>query len=198
MALTVEDGSGVAGANSYATAAEFVTFHTDRGNTALAEADTDQIEAALVKGTDYLEQKFRLLWKGSRSYSTQVLSWPRRGVDVPDFFDPFFRDLSNVPISFQDTLFVPENEVPYEVKVANFLIAAETFDANAESTGVLQETLGGRLTQKEKLGALEVVYFPQGGEGGEASQKITYWDVNQTVEPFLMLSRLFGGQLLRN
>jgi hypothetical protein len=193
--MIVEDGTGVAGANSYATVQEFKDFHTARGNTVLAEADDDQVESALVKGTDYLEQKFRLLWKGSRSYATQVLSWPRRGVDVPDFFDPFFRDLSNIPISFQDTLFIPENEVPWETKVANFLIAAETFDASGASTGVIQPSLG-RTTKREKLGVLEVEYFDQAQ--GSSRQTTKYWNVEQTVEPFLQLSSLFGGQLIRN
>lgn len=192
--MIVEDGTGVAGANSYATAEEFVDFHTERGNTTLAEADTDQIEAALVKGTDYLTQKFRLLWKGSRALENQILDWPRRGVDVPDFFDPFFRDLSNVPISFQDTLFIPENEVPWEVKVATFLIAAETF-SGALSTGVIQPSLG-RVTKREKLGVLEVEYFDQ--TQGSGRQTTKYWNVEQTVEPFLALQRLFGGQLVRN
>ena len=75
----------------------------ERGETTIAEADEDQREFALIKAADYLEQKYRLLWKGSRAQSTQRMSWPRRGVDVPDFFDPFYRDLSNIPLSFQDT-----------------------------------------------------------------------------------------------
>ena len=192
--MIVEDGTGVAGANSYATVAEFVAFHTARGNTTLAEADNDQIEAALVKGTDYLVQKFRMLWKGSRALEDQVLDWPRRGVDVPDFFDPFYRDMSNVPISFQDTLFVPENIVLWETKVATFLIAAETF-SGALSTGVIQPSLG-RTTKREKLGVLEVEYFDQAQ--GSSRQTTKYWDVEQTVEPFLNPTSMFGGQLIRN
>jgi hypothetical protein len=194
MTIVVETGNGLSTANSYATVEEFVAFHTDRGNTTLAEADTDQIEAALIKGTDYLGQKFRLLWKGSRATETQRLNWPRRGVDVPDFFDPFFRDLSNIPISFQDTLFIPENEVPWEVKVATFLIAAETF-SGALSSGVIQPALG-RTTKREKLGVLEVEYFDQAQ--GSSRQTTKYWNVEQTVEPFLNLTSLFGGQLMRN
>ena len=193
MSLTVEDGTNVAGANSYTTRAEFTTFMADRGETVIAEADNDQKDFALIKATDYMEQAYRLLWKGSRSFSTQVLSWPRRGVDVPDFFDPFFRDLGNVPLSFQDTLFIPENEVPYEVKVEQMLIAKETF-AGAESTGVLQGALG-RVTKREKLGVLEVEYF---GDGGQSRQTTRYWDAQKTIEPFLALVRLHTGQLLRN
>lgn len=195
MPLIIEDGTGVATANSYVTADEFVAFHTDRGNTTLAEADTDQIEAALVKGADYLQQKFRLLWNGARSFEQQRLDWPRRGVAVPDFFDPFFRDQGNVPLSFQDTLFVPENEVLYEAKVAQILVAAETFDASGASSGVIQPALG-RTTKREKLGVLEVEYFDQGQ--GSSRQTTKYWNVEQTVEPFLNLSELFGGPLSRN
>lgn len=139
-------------------------------------------------------QKFRLFWKGSRALEDQVLDWPRRGVDVPDFFDPFFRDFSNIPISFQDTLFIPENEVPWEVKVATFLIAAETFSGSL-SSGVIQPALG-RTTKREKLGVLEVEYFDQAQ--GSSRQTTKYWNVEQTVEPFLNLTSLFGGQLLRN
>ena len=192
--MIVEDGTGVAGANSYATVDEFKAFHTQRGNTTLAEADTDQIESALVKGADYLIQKFRMIWHGARALEDQVMDWPRRGVAVPDFFDPFYRDLSNVPLSFQDTLFIPENEIPWEVKVANFLIAAETFSGSL-STGVIQPSLG-RTTKREKLGVLEVEYFDQAQ--GSSRQTTKYWDVEQTVEPFLNLARQFGGQLTRN
>lgn len=194
MSLVIEDGTGIPTANSYVVADEFKAFHTDRGNTILAEADTDQIEAALVKGTDYLQQKFRLLWNGARTYADQRLDWPRRGVAVPDFFDPFFRDLSNIPLSFQDTLFVPENEVLYEVKVAQMLVAAETFDASGLSSGQIQPSLG-RVTKVEQLGTLKVEYF---GEDGQSRQTTKYWNVEQTVEPFLTLSSLFGGQLTRN
>jgi hypothetical protein len=61
MAITVEDGTGLGLANSYATAEEFVAYATDRGLTTISEADTDQQEIALIKAADYLQQKFRLL-----------------------------------------------------------------------------------------------------------------------------------------
>ena len=195
MGLILEDGSGIATANSYVTADEFKAFHVDRGNTLLAEADDDQIEAALVKGSDYLQQKFRLLWNGARATEQQRLDWPRRGVAVPDFFDPFFRDLGNIPLAFQDTLFIPENEVLYEAKVAQMLVAAETFDSAGLSTGVIQPAIG-RFTKREKLGVLEVEYFDT--DQGSSRQTTKYWNVEQTIEPFINLGSLFGGQLTRN
>lgn len=195
MAFTVETGNGSSTANSFATVAEFVTYHTDRGNTAVAEADTDQIQAALIKAADYMEQAFRMLWRGSRAQENQRLSWPRRGVPIPDFFDPFYRDLSDVPLSFQDTKWIPENEIPGEVKEAQFLIAAETFDANGASTGVIQPALG-RETKREKLGVLEVEYFDVGQGGGRQTTK--YWNAEGTIDPFLDWTLKYGGAVVRN
>ncbi|TFH65752.1 MAG: hypothetical protein E4G91_01345 [Candidatus Zixiibacteriota bacterium] len=192
--LNPEGGTGEATANSFASALEFLNYLSERGNTTLVEAEAEELDYALIKAADYMEQKFRLLWKGSRATVAQRLSWPRRGVDVPDFFDPFFRDLGNVPISFQDTLFIAENVIPLEVKEAQFLIAIQTFVGDV-STGVIQPPLG-RVTKREKLGALEVEYFD--AAQGSSRQTTQYWDAENTVEPFLALQRLFGGQLVRN
>jgi hypothetical protein len=194
MTLVVEDGTGLSNANTYASVDEFTTFMTDRGETTIAEADTDQKEIALIKSADYMMQKYRLLWKGSRAQTDQRLDWPRRGVDVPDFFDPFYRDLSNIPLSFQDTLFIPENEVPTSIKEGQMLIAKETFSGD-QSSGTLQDTLG-RVTKREKLGVLEVEYF--NSEDGSTRQTTLYWDAGKHIEWALALVRLHSGQLVRN
>jgi hypothetical protein len=194
MAFTVETGTGSSSANSFATVQEFIDYFTDRGNTTLAEADTDQIQAALVKAADYMEQAFRMLWRGSRAQENQRLSWPRRGVPIPDFFDPFYRDLSDVPLSFQDTKWIPENEIPGEVKEAQFLLAEATFSGSL-STGVLQGALG-RETKREKLGVLEVEYFDVGQGGGRQTTK--YWNAEGTIDPFLDWTLKYGGAVVRN
>ena len=54
MALIVEDGSGLSGANSYASTAQADTYASDRGLTAWT-GDTATKEAALIRATDYLE-----------------------------------------------------------------------------------------------------------------------------------------------
>jgi hypothetical protein len=43
---------------------------------------------------------------------------------------------------------------------------------------------------------LEVEYFDQ--TQGSSRQTTKYWNVEQTVEPFLNLTSLFGGQIIRN
>lgn len=74
MAFVVEDGTGVSGANSYATDAELTAHFTDRGRD-LSGFSQAQIEAALVRATDYLETNFTYV--GVRETKDQGLSWPR-------------------------------------------------------------------------------------------------------------------------
>jgi len=139
MTLVIEDGTqGVSSPtpNSYVTTEELTTFTTDRGLFDVADSGDGEQESALLKAADYMTQKYRLVWKGSRVQAFQPMDWPRRGVDVPDFFDPFFKQ-TNVPISFQDTLFIPEDVVPQEVKTAQMLLAIATYSGDV-STGNLQ------------------------------------------------------------
>jgi hypothetical protein len=194
MTIVVEDGvaGGSPTPNSYVSVDDFTTFTTLRGLTTIAESDDEQKEAALIKAKDYMQQKFRLWWKGSRVEAFQPLDWPRRGVDVPDFFDPFFKQ-ANVPISFQDTLFVPEDTIPQEVKDAQCLIAIATY-SGAESSGTLQASLG-RTTKREKLGDLEVEYMD--AIDGHTRVTNVYWDAERTIGPYLMPTTPWNGRLIR-
>ncbi len=75
MAFTVEDGTGLANANAYITKAEFVAYWADRNHN-LTSSNAQQ-EAAIVKATDYVENRFRTKFKGNREFATQALSFPR-------------------------------------------------------------------------------------------------------------------------
>ena len=72
--LIIEDGTGVANANSYATAAEARAYAVLRGVTLPAAADVDPVETMLVLATDYLES---LAWIMYPATKTQGLAWPR-------------------------------------------------------------------------------------------------------------------------
>jgi hypothetical protein len=79
MALVVEDGTGIADANSYIEAAWADTYHADRGNTAWASAQATAKEQALIKATDYIETRFGDRFKGFPEFidTPQGLSFPR-------------------------------------------------------------------------------------------------------------------------
>lgn len=83
MALIIEDGSIVSGADSYATVAELRAYAAKRGVTLPAE-DSD-CEALLIKAMDYL-QSYEDRFKGSRVQATQPVSWPRVDVCVYGFY----------------------------------------------------------------------------------------------------------------
>jgi hypothetical protein len=69
MALTIEDGSGVIGANSYMTEAEVSAYLTDRGRETDWDAATAAVTtAALIEATDYIEQRFGDRFKGRVQY----------------------------------------------------------------------------------------------------------------------------------
>lgn len=88
MALIVEDGSIVAGAESYISVSDADAYHAARGNAAWTGTDAAK-EALLRKATDYMLQVYGLRWKGDRVSATQALDWPREGVEVFGFdIDP--------------------------------------------------------------------------------------------------------------
>lgn len=73
MALTVEDGSVVAGANSYASILTINDYHSLRSNTTWTGTDAAK-EAAILRAMTYIES---LYWHGVRANRIQPLEWPR-------------------------------------------------------------------------------------------------------------------------
>lgn len=136
MALIVEDGSKVPGAESYISVSDATAYHSNRGNVAWAALTTAQMEVALRKATDYLLQAYRGNWKGYRILSTQALDWPRSNVLIED--GPY----NNL---------VAVNVVPQEVKNACAELALKTV------TGDLAPDLEQNVT-REAVGPLSVDY----------------------------------------
>lgn len=83
MAIVVETGSGVTGANSYGAVAGATTFHADRANDAWAAANASVQTSALIRATDDIEANFRAT-SGARLTTAQGLQFPRDdGQGVP-------------------------------------------------------------------------------------------------------------------
>lgn len=71
MALIVEDGTGKADANSYASLQDATDYFADRGETVkITEAD-------MILGTEYLDTVFGPSYKGEVKTQTQALLFPR-------------------------------------------------------------------------------------------------------------------------
>lgn len=136
MALIVENGSLVSGANSYVTLAEARAFALSRGVTLSATDAT--VEVLAVKAMDYLEA-LADSYKGLRVSYTQALQWPRYDV-----------------VPFADGAAIPLDEIPAQLKNAQcqLIIDAVTYD--------LQATGAGRETIRSKVDVIEVEYAPSG------------------------------------
>lgn len=132
MAFIVEDGTEVANANSFVSAANARLYAVDRGVT-LPSLDSE-LEAMLVKAADYLEAQ-ATLYQGERTSETQELQFPRTGVYV-------------------NKVLIASDAIP------KVLIAAQIQLAIAINAGLdLQPNIvAGDYVIKEKVGPIETVY----------------------------------------
>lgn len=136
MALTIEDGTGVAGANSYASVAEARAYASARG-LSLPAVDAD-LEKLLVKAADFIES-LEDRFQGTRTQASQPLAFPRALVFL-----------------FDATEEIGDDVIPTILKNAQSQLA---FDGQEND---LQPTGAGREVIREKVDVLEVEYNPQG------------------------------------
>jgi hypothetical protein len=128
--FTVEDGTGLAAANTYATVAEADTYlMTVYGpSTAWAGLDTEQKQTDLIQATQYLDAVYQGRWRGARAQATQALAWPRNsGEDDDGFVIPF----DSVPQKLKDACC----ELALRVASGDVLLGVVT-----ETGGVIQES----------------------------------------------------------
>ena len=158
MALIVETGASVTGAESYCTVAFPNTYLTNRGYTAWdALDDTDQKEPALRKATDYMLAMFKGRWQGTIVDKDQALDWPRYDVVV-------------------DGYEVGYTIVPEAVKraCAELAYRASTSDLSPDlNQGVLSETVGQisvtydkNSPQRTRYAAIDAMLSPYLRAGG--------------------------------
>jgi hypothetical protein len=131
MALVVEDGTGLADAESYASVAAADAYATARGLT-WTGTETEK-EQALRRATSWLDARYRGKWPGDkRRQRFQALEWPRTGA----------HDMADDPIDYQS--------VPVEVVNATIEAAAR----EAATPGGLSPDVTGEkvLTRLGELG----------------------------------------------
>lgn len=136
MALIIEDGTGKADAQSFATVLELISYSSVRG-IEIPSLAADQ-EALLIKAMDYFISRESDL-SGARTYpAVQALPYPREGVYV-------YGSL------------VANNVVPTQAKQAQLAIAIELTKAD-----LLAAT--GKDIKREKVDVIETEYFAGGSQ----------------------------------
>jgi hypothetical protein len=96
--LIVEDGTGLATAESYCSVAYADQRQGDRGNTDWVGLNTNDKEAALRRSFDWLIQHYRGQWKGYRLHRDQAGDWPRFAV----FADGYPVLANSVPVAIMN------------------------------------------------------------------------------------------------
>lgn len=80
----VEDGSIVAGANSYVPLSFAQDYHDSAGHAVWSLFGTSVQQSSLVRATAALDKRWGLHYKGHRKYFNQTLLHPRWGMYWPD------------------------------------------------------------------------------------------------------------------
>ena len=94
MAIVVENGSIVAGANSYVSEADLTAYAASRGVTLTTIKTTEQL---LIIAMDYIES---LSYIGLKQTESQPLQWPRESV----YIDTYYIDAATIPRELKNGL----------------------------------------------------------------------------------------------
>lgn len=99
MTLVIEDGSGVAGANSYVSAADYEAWETARfGSDNLSHSSDEARERDIFRAMDYFES---LDFVGTKASQDQELQFPRVGM----FIDGYSVSSEEIPVQVKSSLF---------------------------------------------------------------------------------------------
>jgi hypothetical protein len=178
MALTVEDGSGIAAADSYVSLADASTIATALGLTFAISGDDEALaEQALRRATLWLDSTYRSRFPGWRThYRLQGLEWPRQGA----------YDQNVVP------QYIAVDEIPTEIKKAT-VIAAVREKASAGSLS--PDVTPGQIKKSVSVeGAVSVEYAI--GTGGVTDQRPVVTMIDDVLASLLPVERgpaLFGS-----
>jgi hypothetical protein len=182
MALVVEDGTGVAGAQSWVSVADSITYAKGVGNTAWQDADNELREQALRRAVRYLDAAYGSRYAGWRTYADQPMSWPRSGV----VYDDGYELLPDV--------------IPMELQCAQIEAAFIEFTKPDSSVGG-GASGGARLQKQVTVGPISVTY--EDSPAGAASKTVgaagipVYGAVDGYMQPLLDNQKTGGVAFLQ-
>ena len=161
MPLIVEDGSGVAGANSYATLSFIDLYLLGQGLT-----DPMPTEEAAMRAMGFIEGVYAGRWRGSKAkpYTVNTLAWPR--YNAYDDEGRLIASSAEIPLALQHAL-------------------AEATYREAKEPGVLQPDLdraGGVSSEMIKVGPITT----QTNFAGGGSARASFTAIENRLRPLLL------------
>lgn len=164
MSLIVEDGSGLASAESYASVAEADLYHAAQGNPSTwSGASTPTKEAALRQATTYLDGKYGARFRGRRKTEDQSLKWPRHCAIDDDGYT------------------IDSGSVPPKLKSATAEIALKVVEGSA--LFVDEATPGSLEASTLKIGLIEISETFQGGQSAQPAYQKARALLTDLLEP---------------
>jgi len=135
--MIVEDGTGIADADSYVTLNDAIEYCTDRGLT-FAASPSALGEAALIRASTAIDARYSSSYPGDRTNGRgQGLQWPRTGA-----YD-------------SDGWLIPEDEIPIEVFNATVEAAVREF---ASPNSMMPDLERGGEIQSIRAGSVGITY----------------------------------------
>lgn len=137
ITLTVEDGTGLADANSYVSLVEATAYHETNLHSDDWPTDEEEQKKALITATRILDQQYQ--WNGYKKTTIQALQWPRVRVPDPDAAGTI------VPPAFGFPTYLSDTTIPKPLKDGVLALALALIENNPEvrpdSEGVSSFTL---------------------------------------------------------
>lgn len=140
MAFVVEDGTGLATANSYGAVADADAYFSDRGNGQWAALTSTQKQGNLVQATDYIDAFYGAWFIGTETTTTQALEWPRTGAEG-----------------------FASNEIPSDLKKATYEYAYRASKAPLMPDPIVPGSGVPTVTTYERVGEIERRYAQVAG-----------------------------------
>jgi len=168
--LIVEDGTGVANANTYVDLAYLQNYADNRGLT-LPTSDTDK-EIFLLRAMDYLEGR-RDEFQGSKAVVDQSLQWPRVDVSI-------------------DCVELAVDTIPEELKRAQCQLVVEQQSRTKLYPTPRTSSVEGLVTQKT-VGPLTKKFAFDGKGLADPSKGIVIASVEIFLKPLTVKGSCCGG-----
>lgn len=160
MALTIEDGTGIANADAWADYPAYVAWHMSYYGTTPDDAQS-AVEAASRRAVQYIGT---LSLTGSRTYGrSQGTCLPRKGMVDCDGGD------------------IAQDEIPVEFIMAQH----ELTRAEIASPGILTPQAGAAIVKREKIDTLEVEYDTSRLDGSSDDSRTTVTAAIDKISCFL-------------
>lgn len=168
MSLIVEDGTGIALADSYISVADARGILAKIGQD--LSTQPDKAEQELRVALRYIDSVYRATFQGVKTTATNVLQWPRSWV----YIDNVLQDSDSIPTDLKES----QVFAAYEVSQGNDLMPTRT-DEN--------------IKRKKFDAVMETEYFNQ---GAGASQNV-YPRIMASLIPLLKPSNPLSATVVR-